>query len=221
MDSLERLHRSAVLAGNLGHFETEYLCRWVSTMRERLVGGAEWSLCGVEELESPRRPFIGVSMSPDGKRASVVVAWMRSDDSVGLRSAIEGTGDPIDADQLLRDVKALATGLGITHDRIGYDPLTDTGLVKNLKKPTPISGQKFANASAIFVNRVNAGKIRWDQADAITDDLTWTSRKQDHETGSYQAVRAQDDRPITAALAAIRAVWMASGSTVTGEARIW
>jgi hypothetical protein len=45
----------------------------------------------------------------------------------------------------------------------------------------------------------------------VTDDLTWTSRKQDHETGSYQAVRAQDDRSITASLAAIRAVWLASG----------
>jgi hypothetical protein len=34
-------------------------------------------------------------------------------------------------------------------------------------------------------------------------------------------VRADDDRPITASLAAIRAVYMASNPVPTGEARIW
>lgn len=211
--TLERAHRSAVLAGNLARFETEHLCRWVSSMRERLVGEPQWSLCHSPDLEGARNASMGVSMSPDGKRASVAVAWMREDDSVGLRMAINGTGNPIVTDELGRDIKALAAKLGIR--QFGFDPLTDAELAKFFKKPTPISGQKFANASAIFVNRVNAGKVRWADADSVTDDLTWTSRKQDHETGSYQAVRAQDDRPITAALAAIRAVWLASGPTPT------
>lgn len=207
--NLQRQYTSARLGGTLASFETEYLCRWVSTMRARLVGEAEWMLCRDSDLEAPRSPAIGVSMSPDGKRASVAVAWMRPDDSVGLRLLFNVTGDPIDTDALGRDVKQVATRLGIR--QAGYDPLTDGELAKFFHKPTPISGQPFANASAIFVNRVNAGKVRWSDADAVTDDLTWTSRKQDHETGSYQAVRAQDDRSITASLAAIRAVWLASG----------
>jgi hypothetical protein len=48
-------------------------------------------------------------------------------------------------------------------------------------------------------------------ADVVGEDLTWTARKENDETGSYAAVRANDDRPITAALAAIRAVWLATG----------
>lgn len=212
---LERTYRSHKLAGTLAHFETEHLCRWVSTMRQALVSGAEWSLCRADDLEVPRYPFLGVSMSPDGKRASVVVSWKREDGTIGLRSAIEGTGNPIATGQLMDDVKALATDLGIRADRIGYDPLTDAILTKYFKKPKPIGGQLFSNASAIFTNHVRAGRIRWADADPVTDDLTWTSRKDDHETGSYQAVRAQDDRPITAALAAIRAVWMADRQTPT------
>jgi hypothetical protein len=38
----------------------------------------------------------------------------------------------------------------------------------------------------------------------------WTARKALDE-GRFEAVRADDKRPITAALAAIRAVWLASG----------
>jgi hypothetical protein len=211
LETLEIEHRTASLEGTMALYETEHLCRWVPSMRERLVGEAEWALCRDDGLEAPRSPAMGVSMSPDGKRATVAIAWMRPDDSVGLRVLLEGSGDPFDTDALGRDVKALVGRLGLRGDRIAYDPLTDLEIAKFLKKPTPISGQKFANASANFVNRVHAGKLRWADADAVTDDLMWTSRKQDNETGTYQAVRAQDDRSITASLAAIRAVGLASG----------
>jgi polyhydroxyalkanoate synthesis regulator phasin len=68
---------------------------------------------------------------------------------------------------------------------------------------------------------VKAGKLRWDEADAITDDLIWTAKKPHDESGSFQAVRSDDDRPITAALAAIRAVWMASTPAKRGIARVY
>jgi phage terminase large subunit-like protein len=207
--TLERAHRAADLSGNLARFETEHLCRWVSTMRERLVGDAEWALCREPDLEAPRNATLGVSMSPDGRRASVAAAWMRPDDSVGLRLLFNVPGNPIDTDALGKDLQNLASKLGIR--RVGFDPLTDKELAKFFKKPEAIAGQTFANASATFANRVKAGKVRWADADAVTDDLTWTSRKQDRETGTYQAVRSQDDRSITASLAAIRAVWLASG----------
>ena len=73
-----------------------------------------------------------------------------------------------------------------------------------------MSGGEFANASSQFANIVTAGKLRWSDADPVTDDLTWTASKPNGE-GAYHAVRASDDRPITASLAAIRAVWLASG----------
>jgi hypothetical protein len=74
-----------------------------------------------------------------------------------------------------------------------------------------ITGTAWANASAQFVNLVNAGRIRWQDCEAVTDDLAFTARKEHDETGHFQAVRMTDDRAIPAALAAIRAVWLASG----------
>ena len=210
LETLELDYRTAILEGTLAIFETEHLCRWVSTMREKLVDENAWMACR-SELEAPTQPAMAVSMSPDGKRASAAVAWMRRDGTVGLRLTFNVTGNPIDAAALGKDLQTAATRLGIR--RIGYDPLTDAELAKWFKKPKPesISGQKFANASSRFVVLVEGNQLRWADADAVSDDLTWTSRKQDRETQTYQAVRSQDDRSITASLAAIRAVWLASG----------
>jgi hypothetical protein len=209
LETLEREYATNRTQGTLAIFETEYLCRSVITMREKLVDEFAWARSFEPDLEQARRPTMAVSMSPDGKRATCAIAWLRDDLTVGLRVLINGTGNPIDTALLGKDLKATATRLGIK--QIGFDPLTDKELAKYFAKPTPISGGLFANASAQFVNLVNADHIRWNDADAVTDDLTWTSRKPDAETGSYQAVRAQDDRSITASLAAIRAVWLASG----------
>ncbi len=60
------------------------------------------------------------------------------------------------------------------------------------------------------MSAVGAKKVQWDHAAAVGDDLTWTAKKQHDDSGSFQAVRADDGHPITAALAMIRAVGMAS-----------
>ncbi len=83
-----------------------------------------------------------------------------------------------------------------------------------------MTGGEFANATSNFVDHIRAGKLRWSNGTAIGEDLAWTSRKENDEVGSYQAVRANDDRPIPAALAAIRAVWLASGSP-RGSLRVY
>lgn len=211
LDNLENDLRTYRSRGELAIFQTENLCQWVPTTRELLIDPAWWMLCEDDELEAPRGASMAVSMSPDGKRASAAAAWLRADMTVGLRLLFHVTGDPIDVAALGKDLSTTASRLGIK--RIGFDPLTDGELVKHLKrpKPEPLSGQKFANASANFVNTVHGRVLHWSSSDAVTDDLTWTSRKHDRETGTYQAVRAQDDRSITASLAAIRAVWLASG----------
>lgn len=211
--TLEAVYRKHTLEGTLSLFETERLCRWVKTMRETLVSEFDWGRGRVDNLGPPLRPVIGVSLDPDRRRASAVLAWTRKDGSIALRELIEATADgPIDTDALGEDIKKEAMRHRVL--RIAYDPLTDAELAKYLKKPEPVSGQKFANASSQFVSLVEAGKIAWTDADHVTDDLTWTARRSVGSNGSYayEAVRAQDDRPITAALAAIRAVgWLASG----------
>jgi hypothetical protein len=206
---LERKHRAYTEAGQLAIFETEHLCRWVITMRERLVDAFAWSRCEVAELPEPVRPAMAVSMDPSGTRASAAIAW-QVDDAIAVRLLFDVTGEPIDAPRLGDDMAKMALRLGVTE--VAYDPLTDADLARYFKKPRKVVGQEFANASARFVTAALSTKVRWlDDTGAITDDLAWTARKPHDESGSFQAVRSKDERPITASLAAIRAVWLASG----------
>jgi hypothetical protein len=200
-------HQTAVLEGTMALFETEHLCRWVVTTRRRLVDEYAWNLCEAE-LGKERRPMMGVSMDPSGTRASVALAWLGVGGFVDLRLLYDVPGSPIDTATLGEDLKAEARKHRVV--KVGYDPMTDVELSKYFPKVEPLSGSKFANASAQFVNLVSAGKLRWADCAPVTDDLVWTARKA-HEEGHFQAVRANDDRPVTAALAAIRAVWLASG----------
>lgn len=209
-DALEIDHRTAVLEGTLAIYETEHLCRWVDTMRETLVAIAGWDSCEVESLESPVRPFMGISMDPSGKRAAMSVAWQRPDGTIGSRLLFDVTGSPIDTDKLGKDLRDSARKAGAF--LVGFDPLTDAMLAKFFPKTEPISAGKWANASARFVELVEGGpdKLAWTDSPGVGTDLAWTARKPHDESGSFQAVRADDNRPIPAALATIRAVWLAS-----------
>jgi hypothetical protein len=73
----------------------------------------------------------------------------------------------------------------------------------------PLDGKEFANASENFARLVMQGRLAWDNAEDITSDLQWTARRP-HESGAWQAVPATPERSVTAILAAIRAVWLAS-----------
>lgn len=210
MAYLERKYESYRLAGMLSVFETEHLCRWVPSVRERLLDEYLWAACQ-GPVGDVRAPVMAVSMAPDGSRAAAAMAWQRADGSVSLRLLYDVTGSPIDVATLGADIDRDAKRLGIK--RTGYDPLTDAELAKYLRKPEKVSGQAYANATAQFVNLVTARRLRHEDGGAIGNDLAWTSRKNNDETGSYQAVRMADDRPIPAALASIRAVWLASGPT--------
>ena len=212
LESLESDYLKALAEGNMAGFETESLCRWVPTMRERLVDEAGWSACA-GPLTDPKRPSLGISMSPDGSRASAAVAWQLDSTTLGLKLIFDVTGSPIDVAEFGRDLKQSALKMSVV--KVGYDPQTDAELAKYFTKPEPISGLKFANASSTFVTNIGGRGLRWADAAQVTDDLTWTARKPHDESGAYQAVRAKDDRPITAALAAIRAVYLASGPPPT------
>jgi phage terminase large subunit-like protein len=188
-------------------FETEHLCRWVISTRPRLVSEIAWQHCR-GPVEPSRRPMLAISMDPSGTRASAVIAWQQSDGTVALRVVADVTGSPIDVDLLGPELRQAALRLGATS--IAFDPWTDADLARHFKTAKPLAGRDYANASENFVRVIESGRLRWDDADQVTHDLAWTARKP-HENGAWQAVKAKEDRPITAAFAAIRAVWLASG----------
>jgi hypothetical protein len=218
LETLHTEYRSHQIAGTLGIFETEHLCRWVNSIRRRLVQEFAWVDCAATELEPATRFSLGVSMDPEGKRATIVRAWRQKDDTIALQLAAQVSGEPFSVDAFGEELRKLAVGA----TGVAFDPLTDKALVRFVRKPKPepVSGGLFSNASAQFTNLVNAGLIRWRDADAVTDDLGWTARKDEGDEGAYQAVRSDDEHPITAALAAIRAVWLASKAKAPA-ARVW
>jgi phage terminase large subunit-like protein len=218
LQTLEDDYTADRLSGTLAIFETEHLCRWVPSMRQRFVDDYAWNACR-GTLEAPVRPSMAVSMDPSGKRASAAIAWKQSDDTIALRLLFDVPGDPIDTSALGKDMRDLARKLGVAE--VAYDPLTDAELAKFFRKTHKVHGIEYANASSRFDLLVKAGRLRWDDADAVSDDLTWTARKAHDQSGSFQAVRSEDDRPITAVLAAIRAVWLASTPAKSGVARIY
>jgi hypothetical protein len=213
---LEDEYRVSVLDRTLPIFQTEHLCRWVASMRERFVAAEKWdSLKG--ELGAMVRPVIGINLDPMRERASVVIAWQRPDTKVAMRLLFDVTGHPIDTDRLGKDIVTKARELGVR--RVAFDGLTDVALADQFKviRKVPIVGQKFANACSSFAERIEGATLVWADSAAVGDDLAFTSRKPHEESGTFVAVRADDDRPITASLAAIRAVWLASAPQPTSD----
>ncbi len=202
-ETLEDFHRSLPPAV----FETEHLCRWVISMQPSLVDEASW-LNGRQPVEPAVRPTLGVCVDASGTRASAVIAWQQTDGHYAVRVIADVHGDPIEVGRFGKDLAQLAGKLGVS--AIGYASWTDAELAKHLKGAKAIDGKEFANATLTFVRLVTGGRLHWSEADQVTDDLTWTARKP-HESGAYVAAKAKEDRPITAVLAAIRAVGLATG----------
>lgn len=147
------------------------------------------------------------SMDPNGRRASAAMAWQMVDGRIALVELAEAEGDPIDVDALGVDLK----GLALKHraKKIGFASWTDKALARYLPRAEAIDGKEFAAASGKFAELVASARLVWDGAVHVSEDLSWTSRKP-HESGAWQAVPATPERPVTAVLAAVRAVYLAS-----------
>jgi hypothetical protein len=191
-------------------FETERLCRWVLSMQPRLVPADAWDRARVDSMPKGLRPVLGISMAADAQRACAVMAWQLADNRIAVRLEANVTGDPIDTTRLGRDLRERALRSGVS--RVAYDDATDRDLARYFAKlAKPLVNTEFANACEFFTRALDTGRIVWDDdvtAD-VAQDLAWTTRD-DRADGTFLAGRASDERSIPAALATIRAVWLAS-----------
>lgn len=210
LDKLQALYDRYQAAGELAIFETEHLCRWVQSMQPRLVADVIWQQAR-RALEPPLRPVLGISVHPNGRQASAVLSWAQSDGSIGMRVEANVTGDPIDMNRLAADLIPRAREAGV--QAVGFDSWTDQHLARHFTEPENINGQAFANASERFVRALETGALHWEWADAISDQLPYVSRKQ-LQGSAWMADATDPNRPVTAVLAAIRSVWLASNPQV-------
>jgi hypothetical protein len=203
MDTLETAFKTKPLTT----FETEHGCRWVASMQPRLVSDNAWLACRTSIQTDPIRPAIGFNMDPSGRRASAVMAWQMTDGRIACVELMDVPGDPIDVKALGTDLQAFTRKHGAK--RAAFASWTDKDIARYVTVAEPLDGKEFANASENFARLVMQGRLAWDNAEDITSDLQWTARRP-HESGAWQAVPATPERSVTAILAAIRAVWLAS-----------
>lgn len=187
-------------------FETEHLCRWVETMAPSLIAPAAWERLE-RPLEAPQAPSMGIALDPSGTRASAVLAWAQSDGTLAVTMAAEVTGQPIDLDAFGQALKERCKALKVAD--VAFDPATDTDLARYLPNTKPVGPREFAQASERFVRSVEGDRIRHADAQPVAGDLPYTARRV-AERGIWHAVKAREETPITASLAAIRAVWLAA-----------
>jgi hypothetical protein len=217
LDNLADEYRAASLGGTMANFETEHLCRWVAAMDERLVKPGDWAEQEFVDSGTPIRAVMAVNMDPSGERASAVIAWAEGDKII--LDVHDTVGSPIDVALLGPDLATLANANRVT--TIAFDPYTDADLVRYMRKPKSINGREYASASEKFVRLVAERRLRVnDPAGILSKDLEWTTRKP-APYGSYMAVKASDEHTNTAAIAAVRAAWLASAPVPTAPARIY
>lgn len=216
LEGLNDDYRAHQLSGTMAIFETEQLCRWVAAMDERLVTEQAWGAQTFGDVGRPMRSFMAVKMDISGDRASAVVAW--ADGDAICVDVHDTKGSPIDTDLLGPDIVKIGRENRVTET--AFDPYTDADLARHLLKARAINGREYAAASEKFVRLVAERKLRIHDPDGIvTEDLRWTVRRS-AAMGSYMAVQANDEHSNTAAIAMIRAVWLASRPTPTTPARI-
>ena len=149
----------------LATFETEHLCRWVVTTRERLVDEYAWKLCAAEApLEHAAAPVHGDQHGarrrraprPPSRGSRPTTRW-----ASGSCSMSPGTRSTPTRWARISARRPLRLGVAV----VGFDPLTDAELAKFFRKSEPISGGKYANATTRFVTVVKAARrLRWDDA---------------------------------------------------------
>ncbi len=212
LERLQALYDKYSAANELSIFETEHLCRWVVSMAPAAVTDIAWQQARGHTQE-PNKPYMGVSVSSDGKRASVAYAWRQSDGKLGL-IVRDFSGSPIDAAALATDLEEQARKDQV--QLVGFDPWTDQDLARYFQKAKAINGQEYANASERFVRAVETGELVWQHAQPVSDDRPYTARKYTGST-AWIIEPARADRSITGFLAAIRAVWLASAPPLTSQ----
>ena len=204
LDTLEHAYETR----SQTYFEVEHLCRWVDSMLPSVVSEAAFLECVTDVTEKPTRPMIGINMHPTGTRASAMMAWPMTDGRIALVELLEATGSPIDTATLGPDIQALKAQHGAK--RVAYASWTDKDIERHIRGAEALDGKEFAAASEFFARAVMQGRLAVDAgARDLIGDVKWSARKP-HDSGSWIVTPADPERPITAFLAAVRAVWMAS-----------
>jgi hypothetical protein len=188
-------------------FETERLCRWVVTLMPKLAVDATWQKAR-RSLPDVKQPAMGIAVDAETRRASAAVAWMANGACYVWHFAEAGPAEPIEVDAFAADLQPLVAQHRIREDQIGFDPYWDRALARHFPKAKSITGTEWMAACKNFAALLDGGQLHHDDAGVLTADLAYTVRRE--TSNGWFAVPASAERPTTASLAMIRAVWLAT-----------
>jgi hypothetical protein len=202
MSQLEHFYRSRPAPS----FETEHLCRWVSTLLPRLVSEEDWT-AAAGDVGEPVRPVAAMAADPQGRRASVALAWA-AEERVHVIDLADYQGAPVDLKAVFEKASPLLRKYGVR--RISYDPRTDLDFARYWEKQAePMRPMQYQAACQKFSEVVTSGMLRHGGDPELAADMGYTVRK-DTTYGWIAIPSASDVRATTASFAAIRAVWLAT-----------
>jgi hypothetical protein len=202
---LERMYDSYMADGHPEIFETEHLCRWVTTELPRVVSAVAWERAR-QPIGDPVRPALGIAADPAGRQASAVLAWT-VDGIVYIHVLTDVTGYPVDLEQAAEATMTTMRRWGVR--QVAFDAWTDRDLARYFKDPHPMQGADWEAACERFSRSVEAGLLRYQDDDgALSRDMAHTVRKD--TAHGWVAIPSTGEHPVTASLAAIRAVWLAT-----------
>jgi hypothetical protein len=189
-------------------FDTECLCRWVTTDRPRLVDSDVWARCRVDDLgDITGRPALGLGVDPITGRVAAVLSWVMDSGRVALELAADHPGGA-ELSSFVDELVDRARGVGVTV--AGFDPWTGADLVRQIRgrlATRPIVGRDLAAAAQLFTGSAEAHRLAHAGADTLDLDMAWLERRTG-AGGSFTPLRG--DRPAPAGFAAVYATWLAT-----------
>jgi hypothetical protein len=174
-------------------------------MLPKAVSDVDFAKCRADILDEPTRPAMAFALDGQSTRCSAALSWRLPDGRIALVALREYRGNPLDLDSLGGELRKLAVE---QRARLVGHSSADKGPARHLRGAKALDGKEYAAACGTFASLVASGRLAWDGDPYIAEDLAFTARRP-YESG-WIAEPATAERPVPAALAAIRATYLAS-----------
>ena len=198
-------------------FMTERLCRWVDSIESPWPLGKWDSSCEQIKIPAGCPSWMAFDISLDRRRADIVAGTLLPDGKVAVELLDSFTAESAVDDRKVADAVA-GHARKLRPQAIGFDQYTGLNATRLLKEwqMREISGRNFASACDAMLTNLNADRIVHPGDQGLTDSMNACVKKP-FADGGWQVVRQKSAGPISAAVAAIMVVAMASEPAPTIE----
>lgn len=212
--------KQAALTDKREAFLTESFMVAVDSLESPWPAGA-WAGCFEPDLTvSVGLPtWLAVDLTPDRRKGSLVGAAVRDDGTVAVAVLQEWTAENA-VDELLIAGDVAGWARKYNAQAIAFDPWAAGNIANRLAAvglPTqPVSGGYFAQACDVMLSAMTAKRVVHADQPSLSDAVNACAKKAAAD-GGWRVIRRASALPISAAVAAIMAVYLANQPQKTAE----